>query len=150
MSGVFLYYWEVGTYIGGMVWSKGSCLRRIDHHSHSGVAMANLGAVDPDGIRISDRDFENIAVLSIGRTEEATPDTSRQRLTRGGKSGLSDGMTAWVEVKDHCVSDGSCQGVWIEHKSILANVDIKHGGECRGGKESEESKSAHVEEWDGS
>ena len=60
---------------------------------------------------------------------------------------MGDGVTAWVEVKDHCVSDGSCQGVWTESKSIFANVDIKHGGEGGGGKESEESKSAHIEEW---
>lgn len=137
-------------YIGRMVWSKGSCLRRVDHHNHSSVAMTNLGAVDPNGIRISDRDFENIAVLSIGRAEDTTPDASRRRLTRGGKRGLSDGMSAWVEVKDHCVSGDSYQGVWTENKSILANADIKYGGECGGGKESEESKSAHVEEWDGS
>ena len=135
-------------YIGRIVWSKRSCLRRVDHHSHSGVAMANLGAIDPDGIRISDVDFENIAVLSIGRAEDATPDASRQRFTRGGKGGLSDGMSAWVEVKDHCVSDGSCQGVWTENKSTLAHIDIKQGGECGGGKESKESKSAHVEEWE--
>ena len=137
-------------YIGRMVVSKWSCLRRVDYHGHSGVAMTNRGAVDPDGIRISDRDFENIAVLSIGRAEGATPDASRQWLARGGERGLSDGMSAWVEVKDHFVSDGSCQGVWTENKSILTNVDIEYGGERGGGKESEESKSAHVEEWDGS
>ena len=134
-------------YIGGMVWSKGSCLRRVDHHCHSGIAMTNLGAVDPDRICISDRDFENIAVLSTARAEGATVDASRQRLTRGGKRGLSDGMPAWIEVKDHCVSSGSCQGVWTEYKSILPNVNIKYSGECCGRKESEESKSAHVEKW---
>jgi hypothetical protein len=112
--------------------------------------MTKLAAVDPDGIRISNRDFENIAVLSIGRAECTTPDASRRRLTRGAKSGLSDGMTAWVEVKDHGVSGGGCQGIWTESKSILANVDTQYGGECGGRKESEEGKSAHVEEWDGS
>jgi hypothetical protein len=61
----------------GWFGAKGSCLRRVDHHTHSGVAMTNLGAVDPDGIRISDRDFENIAVLSTSRAEDATPDASR-------------------------------------------------------------------------
>jgi hypothetical protein len=109
--------------------------------------MTNLGAVDPDRVRIINRDFENIAVLSIGRAEGATPDASRRRLTRGVKSGLSDGMSAWVEVKDDCVSGGGGQGVWTESKSILANVDTKYGGECGGRKESEESKRAHVEEW---
>jgi hypothetical protein len=57
-------------------------------------------------------------------------------------------MSAWEEVKDHCVSGGGGQGVWTESKSTPANVDIEYGGECGGGKESEESKRAHVEEWD--
>jgi hypothetical protein len=110
--------------------------------------MAKLGAVDPDGVSTGNRDLENIAVLSTGRVEDATPDASGRRLTRGVKSGLSDGMSAGVEVKDDLVSDGGGQGVWLVSKSILANVDPQYGGECGGRKESEESKGAHVEEWD--
>ena len=109
--------------------------------------MTDLGAVNPDGVRVINRNFENIAVLFIRWSEDATPDASRRRLTRGVKSGLSDGMRAWVEVKDHGVSDGGGQGVWTESKSILANVDIKNGGECGSRKKSEESERAHVEEW---
>jgi hypothetical protein len=107
--------------------------------------MAKRGAVDPDGVGISNWDLENIAVLSTGRVEFATPDASRRRLTRGVKSGLSDGMTARVEVKDDLVSGGGGQGVWSESQSILASVDTQDGGECGGRKESEESKGAHVE-----
>ena len=122
-------------------------LRGVNNQVHSRVAMAELCTIDPDRIRVIDCDHEDIWIRTAAGVEETAPDSIRRRRAGAVESGLSNGMTAWIEFENDGIAYGRLDSVWIiGNFAVVARYDdVLRRERGSGKKEGEEVQVVHFD-----
>ena len=100
--------------------------------------MTDLGAIDPDRIRVSDCDLEDIWIRTAAGGEETAPDSVCSGLAGVVEGGLSNGMAAWGEFEDHGIAYGRLDSVWVVGKfAVGTHFDGVQGRQAGSGEKDE-------------